>query len=68
MGDRVNGPVTNLFAGAGCLLLLAISYYMVTTKIPQTIGPKSTLVDQAHDSTDSSTPSKTDQETENQDG
>jgi len=52
MGERVNGPVTNLFAGAGCLLLLAISCYMVMHKIPQTLVPKSAMVDQVEESTD----------------
>ena len=68
MGDRVNGPVTNLFAGAGFLLLLAISYYMVTTKIPQTIRPKSASVDPVEESTRWVLPSQVNQENEHQNG
>lgn len=42
MGDDRNGVATNIFASLGCLLLIAISYYMVVEKIPASLGYRTT--------------------------
>ncbi|MCH2571612.1 MAG: hypothetical protein MK103_09615, partial [Planctomycetes bacterium] len=41
MGEDRNGVATNMFASLGCLLLIAISYYMVVEKIPASLGYRS---------------------------
>lgn len=46
MGEDKNGLVTNIFAGLGCLLLLAISYHLVTVKIPAKLGLNKTPTSQ----------------------
>ena len=35
MGETVNGPVTNILAGAGLLLILAMAWYTATVTIPE---------------------------------
>jgi len=39
MGEKTNGPVTNVLAGAGLLLLVGMSVYIVTDKLPKLLSP-----------------------------
>ncbi|MFP6575330.1 MAG: Nramp family divalent metal transporter [Pirellulaceae bacterium] len=39
MGEQTNGLGTNIIAGAGLLLLLAMSFYIVTVKLPKLLSP-----------------------------
>ncbi len=39
MGEKTNGPVTNVLAGAGLLLLVGMSVYIVIDKLPKLLSP-----------------------------
>jgi len=39
MGEKTNGPITNVLAGAGLLLLIGMSGYIVKKKLPTLLSP-----------------------------